>query len=91
MGTGQFKGKLPFKCFSCSRVCHYAARFPHNKGEMYEEGNRSYYTHIKSNDSFNSSEEIRSLMAYEKKDVEIEEVSKLNEQLESVTRVREQL
>ena len=23
-GSGRFKGKLPFKCFSCGRVGHYA-------------------------------------------------------------------
>ena len=69
-GTGRLKGKLPFKCFSCGRVGHYAARCPHNKGKMFEEGNRSYYTHVKSNDSFNDSEDIRSLTAYDKKNAE---------------------
>eukprot|EP00253_Pinus_taeda_P011651 PITA_11651 len=37
------------------------------------------------------SEDIRSLMAYDKKNAETEEVTKLNEQLETVTRVREKL
>jgi len=58
---------------------------------MSEEDGRSYYTHVKSNDSFNDSEDIKSLMAHEKKNAETEEVTKLNEQLETVTRVREQL
>eukprot|EP00253_Pinus_taeda_P001772 PITA_01772 len=28
-GTGRFRGKLPFKCFACGRVSHYAAKCPH--------------------------------------------------------------
>jgi len=28
-GTGRFIGKLPFKCFACGRVSHYAAKCPH--------------------------------------------------------------
>lgn len=87
-GSGRFKGKLPFKCFSCGRDGHYATRYPHNKGKM---SDRSYYIHDKSNDSSNSDEDIRLLMEYENKNVEPEEVTRLKEQLESVTRVREQL
>jgi len=33
-GSGRFKGKLPFKDFSCGRAGHYATRCPHNKGKM---------------------------------------------------------
>eukprot|EP00253_Pinus_taeda_P033921 PITA_33921 len=86
-GSRRFKGMLPFKCFSCGRVGHYTTRCPHNKGKMFEEGNRIYYTHEKSNDSSNSDEDIRLLMAYENKDVETKEVTKLKEQLETVIRI----
>ena len=87
-GSGRFKGKLPFKCLSFVRVGHYTTRCPHNKGNMYEEDNRSYYTHDNSDED---NQEIKLLMAYENKDVEPKEVTRLKEKLESVTRVREQL
>ena len=33
-GTGRFRGKLPFKCFACGRVRHYATKCPHkDKGK----------------------------------------------------------
>ena len=87
-GSGRFKGKLPFKWFSCGRVGHYVARCPQNKGKI---SDRSYYVHDKNNDTSNSDEDIRLLMAYENKNTEPDEVTRLKEQVESVTRVREQL
>ena len=33
--SGRFRGKLPFKCFACGRVGHYAAKFPHDKGNFF--------------------------------------------------------
>ena len=35
-GFVRFRGKLPFKFFSCGRVNHYAARCPHK--DKYEKG-----------------------------------------------------
>ena len=37
-GSRRFRGKLPFKCFACGRVNHYAARCPH-KDEYEKERN----------------------------------------------------
>ena len=31
-GTDMFKGKLPFKCFNCGKVGHFASKFPYAKG-----------------------------------------------------------
>jgi len=89
-GFGRFKGKLkiqclcPFKFFSCGRVGHYAVRCPHVKGKIFEEGNRSYYTHDDSDSLSNSDEdddEIKLLMAYENNALEKEDFLKEMNQL----------
>eukprot|EP00253_Pinus_taeda_P035127 PITA_35127 len=33
-GVGRFIGKLPFKCFACGRVSHYAAKCPHKDDDL---------------------------------------------------------
>jgi hypothetical protein len=32
-GYGKYKGKLPFKCFNCGKVGHFAAKSPYAKDE----------------------------------------------------------
>ena len=67
-GTGRFRGKLPFKCFACGRVSHYAAKCPHkdkiDKGKEPVRWNKkqnankkSYYTHEDSDGLSNSDED----------------------------------
>ena len=31
-GTDKFKGKLPFKCFNCGKIGHFASKCPYAKG-----------------------------------------------------------
>ena len=83
-GAGRFKGKLPFKCFACGRVGHYAAKYPHkyelDKGKEPVRWNKKqnvnkkiYYTHEDSDGLSNSDEDeqgnnYRLLMAFEDDD-----------------------
>ena len=67
LGSERFRGKLPFKCITCGRVFHYAAKClhkdTHDKGKDSAKSNRkmfvnriSYYTHEDSDGMSNSDE-----------------------------------
>jgi hypothetical protein len=36
-GTGNYKGKLPFKCFNCGKVGHFVVKCPYVKNESIDD------------------------------------------------------
>eukprot|EP00253_Pinus_taeda_P025321 PITA_25321 len=83
-GSGRFRGKLPFKCFACGRVDHYATKCPHK--DKYDKDD-NFWDALDEDELY---EEISKLKTYlEEKNMIIDtltyqlaEIEKHNEKLE---------
>jgi len=98
-GSGRFRGKLPFKCFACGRVGHYAAKFPYkDKGKEPVRWNnkqsankKSYYTHEDSDGLSNSDEDERGnkyTLLMEIEDDDYEDAVDVDKLYDEITRLK---
>jgi hypothetical protein len=72
-GSGKYQGKMPFKCFNCGNIGHFASKFPQKKKDQNSKGEEKYKSKrfgkkkslcVKNDDS---SEETYSDSSYEDK------------------------
>jgi hypothetical protein len=41
-GSGKYQGKLPFKCFNCGKIGHFASKCPHQKKDQNSDDEKKY-------------------------------------------------
>jgi hypothetical protein len=41
-GSGKYQGKMPFKCFNCGKIGHFANKCPHKKKDQNSKGEEKY-------------------------------------------------
>ena len=45
-GSGKYQGKLPFKCFNCGKIGHFANKCPHKKHDQNSEDEEKHKSRI---------------------------------------------
>jgi hypothetical protein len=52
-GSGKYKGKLPFKCFNCGKISHFASKCPHKgKDQRYDDEEKHKHKKVYKENNF---------------------------------------